>query len=92
MESLTFNIKMYRNVNSYEAINALLKRDDLVKVQRDELTKLHALQRPLYQEEREYVIRMYTEKSIKRKDIKKPVVEITITCIDDLSIFRNGAI
>lgn len=56
------NIRPYRNTTSYDMINSLLDTDKLVKVQRDELLRLSKLNRVLYREEREYVVRMYNEK------------------------------
>lgn len=90
MLQLTLNIKPYRNLSSYDMINKLLETK-LVKVQKDELTKLRSLKRPLYKEEREYVVRLFVETfKPKEKQVVQPVVEITITCFEDLSIFKNN--
>ena len=59
---IELNIKPYRNVTSYDMVNSLLETDKLIKVQRDELLRLSKLQRVLYREEREYIVRMYNEK------------------------------
>lgn len=90
MLQLTLNIKPYRNLSSYDMINKLLETK-LVKVQKDELTKLRSLNRPLYKEEREYVVRIFVDKfKPKETEIKKPEIEVTITCFEDLSIFKNS--
>ena len=59
---IELNIRPYRNTTSYDMINSLLNTDKLIKVQRDELLRLSKLNRVLYREEREYVVRMYNEK------------------------------
>lgn len=59
---IELNIKPYRNITSYDMINSLLETNKLVKVQRDELLRLSKIERVLYREEREYVVRLYNQK------------------------------